>query len=182
MTAVIPAKPGRHVMQVAFVVEDIERAVAEWVRTTGIGPFFLVPHIELADFEYRGKKGAGLDFSVALAQSGGVQIELIEQHCDSPSAYRDTVAKGSEGFHHLCIYTADYDRTRQHYVDEGFAVAVDGLFGDMRFCYVDTSPSIGCMMEIVEEHPLETDFFTRIAEAAGSWDRETDPLRPGFPS
>ncbi len=182
MSAVVPGRPGPHVMQVAFVVEDIERAVDAWVRTTGIGPFFLVPHIELADFEYRAKKGSGLDFSVAIAQSGGVQIELIQQHCDSPSAYRDTVMKGSEGFHHLCIYTDDYDATRQRYVDQGFAVAVDGLFGDMRFCYVDTSRSIGCMMEIVEEHPLETDFFTRIAEAAATWDGKIEPLRPGFPS
>ena len=78
-------------MQAAFIVDDVEAAALRWVRTTGIGPFLHVPHIQLAEYDYRGERRSGLDFSVALAQSGGVQIELIQQHCDNPSAYRDTI-------------------------------------------------------------------------------------------
>ncbi|MCW1382756.1 VOC family protein [Novosphingobium sp. KCTC 2891] len=180
-SAVIPGQPGPHLMQAAFLVEDLEAAARAWTQTTGIGPFFIVPHIQLAEFDYRGEKGAGLDFSVALAQSGGVQIELIQQHCDNPSAYRDLIAKGQQGFHHFCIYTPDYDATRQRYIDQGFISAVDGVFGAMRFCYVDTSPALGCMIEIVEQDEGQTAFFTRVAEAAADWDGVTDPIRPGFP-
>ncbi|MDF8335345.1 VOC family protein [Novosphingobium cyanobacteriorum] len=168
-------------MQAAFIVDDVEAAARAWIASTGIGPFFMVPHIQLAEARYRGELAEGLDFSVALAQSGGVQVELIQQHCDRPSAYRDTIAKGQSGFHHFCIYTADYDATRQRYVDQGFAVAIDGKFGEMRFCYVDTAAALGCMIEIVEEDEAQTAAFIRIAEGAAGWDGRTDPIRPLFP-
>jgi len=169
-------------MQTAFVVDDVEAAALRWVRTTGIGPFLLVPHVELAEYTYRGEKRSGLDFSVALAQSGGVQIELIQQHCDSPSAYRDTIGKGSQGFHHLAIYCDDYEAAYAHYRDQGFTTSVDGMFGPLRFSYVDTAAEIGCMVELVEEHESQSDFFRRVAAAAEGWDGVTDPIRPGFPS
>jgi len=43
-----PGVPGKHFVQVAFIVDDVEAAARSWVETTGIGPFLLVPHIELA--------------------------------------------------------------------------------------------------------------------------------------
>lgn len=178
----VPGRPGSHVMQVALMVDDIESACMNWVRTTGIGPFFHVPRIVLEEYDYRGRAASGLDFSVAIAQSGGVQIELVQQHCDSPSAYRDTIAKGQGGFHHLAIYTGDYDAAYAGYVDQGFAAAVDGSFGGFRFSYIDTSAAIGCMIELIEENPLQGDFFARIADAARNWDGVTDPIRPGFPA
>lgn len=169
-------------MQVALIVEDIESACRNWVRTTGIGPFLHVPHVVIDEYDYRGRMVSGLDFSVAIAQSGGVQIELVQQHCDSPSAYRDTIARGKGGFHHLAIYTGDYDGAYAGYVDRGFLPAVEGSFGGFRFAYVDTSAAIGCMIELIEESPLQGDFFARIADAANGWDGVTDPIRPGFPA
>lgn len=50
----------------------------------------------------------------------------------------------------------------------------------MRFCYVDTSAALGCMIEIVEEDENQTSAFTRIAEGAVGWDGVTDPIRPLF--
>jgi hypothetical protein len=82
----------------------------------------------------------------------------------------------------LCIYTADYDATRQRYIDQGFVSAIDAAFGTMRFCYIDTSAALGCMIEIVEEDALQTAAFTRIAEGAAAWDGVTDPIRPLFPA
>lgn len=179
--SVTPGQPGPQFMQVAFIVEDLEAAAKAWIAATGIGPFFRIDHITLDEVTYRGAPAPGADFSVALAQSGGMQIELIQQHCDTPSAYRDTIAKGTGGFHHLCIYTADYDATRQRYIDQGFVSAIDAAFGAMRFCYIDTAAALGCMIEIVEEDALQTAAFRRIAEGAAGWDGVTDPIRPLFP-
>ena len=118
-----PGVAGRHFMQAAFIVDDVEAAALRWVETTGIGPFLLVPHVALAEYTYRGERLEGLDFSVSLAQSGGVQIELVQQHCDSPSAYRDTVARGGQGFHNLAIYCDDYDSAFEKYLNKGFVSA-----------------------------------------------------------
>lgn len=151
-----------------------------WVRLTGTGPFLLMPHVQVVEYDYHGTKASGLDFSVALAQSSGIQIELIQQHCDNPSAYRDTIAKGGQGFHHLAVYTDDYDGTYRHYKDQGCVSAVDGVFGSMRFSYIDTSAAIGCMIELVEENDAQSEFFRRVAAVAEGWDGKTDPIRPGF--
>ena len=51
---VIPGVAGQHVMQVAFMVQDLEAACLNWVRTTGIGPFLHVPHVTLHEYAYRG--------------------------------------------------------------------------------------------------------------------------------
>ena len=177
-----PGVPGKHFMQIAMVVEDIEAACANWTRVAGAGPFLHVPHVLIEEFDYRGARSSGLDFSVAIAQSGGVQIELIQQHSTGHSAYRDTIARGQGGFHHLAVYTDDYDAVYGGYVDQGFVAAVDGAFGGHRFSYIDTSKAIGCMIELIEENPLQTDFFLRIAAAAEGWDGVTDPIRPGFPA
>ena len=178
----VPGVPGPHFMQAAFMVDDLEAAARRWVETTGVGPFLLMPHVRLEEYSWRGERRTGLDFSVALAQSGGIQIELIQQHCDSPSAYRDTIAKGSQGFHHLALYCEDYGAAYAHYHRQGFPSAVDGRFGPLRFSYIDTSAAIGCMVELVEQHESQSELFRRVAAAAEGWDGLTDPLRPGFPS
>ncbi len=169
----------RRVMQSAWVVDDIESACMKWVETTGIGPFYIFPHLQL-EVNYRGKPSK-LDFSVASAQAGGVQIELVEQHCHTPSAYRDQFEQGERGHHHMAIYVSDYDAALAHYLDRGFVVATSGLFGEMRFSYVDTRDAIGCMMEIIQHDPIQDEIFKRISDGAKYWDGVTDPIRPGMP-
>lgn len=177
----IMPKPERRVMQLAMVVPDIEAACRQWTRTTGIGPFFHVPNISLTEINYRGVASSGLEFSVAIAQSGGVQIELIQQHCDRPSAYRDLIARGASGFHHIGLYCDDYDASFAWYAGQGYVAAVDGKFGEMRFAYFDTSADIGCMVELIEQNAVQSEFFARIVAAAEDWDGVSDPIRPGFP-
>lgn len=174
------SKRTRSVLQAAWVVPSIPVAAKSWAETTGIGPFFLAPDLKIDTITYRGEK-ASLHFSVAIAQGGGVQIELIEQHCDSPSAYRDLVGKGERGFHHIAFYCDDYDADYRAYKERGFVPAIDGTFGDMRFSYFDTSAAIGCMVELIEHNPIQAAFFERIRKGAENWDGISDPLRPGFP-
>ena len=47
-------------------------------------------HLDLNDVYYNGND-TNIDFSVALAYSGDIQIELIKQHCETPSIYNDYV-------------------------------------------------------------------------------------------
>lgn len=161
--------------QFCILVEDLETAMNHWIKTTKVGPFFVIPHCSVQGYRYRGTPGT-LDFSGALAQAGPMQIELIQQHCDSPSAYRDTFPKGQEGFHHLCTFIDDYDAEVARYAALGAPVAHEGVFGDMRFAYVDTRPTLGFMTEIIEDRPSIRDAFKRVSDAAINWDG-SDPIR-----
>lgn len=171
----------RRVMQICWVVDDIDQAMENWTKVMGIGPFLLFRDLKIDSVRYRGEP-TSTHFSIAMAQAGGVQIEFAQQHCDNPSAYRDLVKKGENGLHHIAIYVGDFAAALRHFTDQGFEPAIEGTFGEMQFAYVDTSAMLGCMVEIIEHHPIQDDIFARVAEAAEAWDGVTDPVRPGFPA
>ena len=157
------------VLQLAYVVNDVHEAAARWTKTFGVGPFFVLERPEVANPVYRGAPGE-VAFSAALAQAGDVHIELIEQHCDSPSCYRDLIPKGQEGFHHVAVIVEDYEKEVARYEGLGCPVASSGEFGPLKFCYVDTSPVMNCMVEVLEDLPFIHNYFARIREAAEDWD------------
>ena len=178
--AAVGRQRNRKIMQNSWVVTDIGAAMQHWVRTAGIGPFFVVKGLTLDDQCYRGKPAAkSIEVTFALAQAGDIQIELVEQHNDVKSAYRDLIAAGRSGFHHMALYSDDYDADLADYTRAGFEVAFSGAFAGKRFCYVDTSASIGCMMELIEASDAQAGFFSKIIAAAIDWDG-SDPIRPAF--
>src|SRR5688572_18776397 len=98
----------RKIFQNAWVVADLHAACANWVKLYGIGPFYINQNIKIGNVRYRGES-ADLEISVAMAQAGPVQVELIQQHNEGPSAYRDMYGGNQSGFHHVCTLTHDYD-------------------------------------------------------------------------
>lgn len=169
---------NRNYMQVSFVVPDIQVAMEYWLKQAGVGPFFLVQGVSIEDQLYRGQP-TSLDVSYALTQVGDVQLELVCQHNNINSVYRDTIAPGATGFHHVGVYTNDYDRDLAEYAESGSEVAFSGSFGGKRFCYVDTSAALGGMVELIEQNEAHDEFFARIKHAAATWDGRK-PIRPAF--
>jgi len=98
------------IIQYAWVVPDLAEAARRWHATTGIGPFLVNRDLKLDEPRYRGQPSI-TRFSTAVAQHGDVQIELVEQLDDSRSAYRDTVAAGTAGFHHIAFIATDFAAT-----------------------------------------------------------------------
>ncbi|MEM7286287.1 MAG: VOC family protein [Actinomycetota bacterium] len=164
----------RTVFQNAWVVPDLEAAIGRWVDQLGVGPFYVMVQDRLVDVTYRGAPSE-LSMRVALAQAGPVQIELIEQISDGPSAYRDSVPAGEMGFHHLCVWTHDIDADTEYFDSLGYPAATLGRSG-ARFGYFDTRPLMGCMLEVVEHQPRIEAMFGAIARAAVDWDGEA-PIR-----
>jgi hypothetical protein len=173
-----PLFMARDSMQNAWVVDDLKLAMRQWTELWGVGPFFVIEHVPMEDLQYRGKP-AQIDCSIGLAQSGRTQIELIEQHCDNPSIYRDHVPRGTSGFHHVAVIARYYDRELAAYANRGLVVGTNGRFGDMRFAYIDAWRDVQCVIEIVEDKPSIRDYFAKVAAAAEGWDGR-DPVRPAL--
>lgn len=171
--AAIPSE--RSIIQMSWVVVDLDEAMQRWHRTSGVGPFLVQRHITIGEPRYRGQL-SDIDFSVAIAQAGPVQVELVQPHGNGPSCYRDTVPAGTEAMHHVAILPDDYDAALASYLDQGFEEASGGLFGDVRFSYIDTSAALGHMVEIVEAKDTIVRFFGAIARAAEKWDGDTATL------
>jgi hypothetical protein len=171
------------VMQLAFVPTDFQAAIAYWTGTLGVGPFFLWEHIEVDTLTYRGGP-VSLDFSVALAQWGDVQIELIRQDNAAPSIYRDW---NSNALHHIQLAVADYDEALAVCERSGFSLAMEGhgLLGakDLRFAYCDMGDfGPAGFVEFAYRAPGAAGALERMTlmkAAALNWDG-TDPVRPLF--
>lgn len=163
------------IVQTAWVVADLDRAMDRWTTTFGVGPWFCSREVKVDDARYRGAPTA-LRFAGAVTQAGSVQVELIHQLDDSPSCYRDLYRAGEEGLHHVAVFATDFDAEIARYEALGLEVAFSGVSRGMRFGYVDTSATLGHMVEVLEDVPSIRARFAAVADAADQWDG-TDPVR-----
>jgi hypothetical protein len=164
------------VRQNGYVVGDVEAAMRHWTTVLGVGPFFYFERVPIEDFRYRGEPSP-LEVSIALANSGPLQIELIQQRNDAPSMYRDFREAGREGLQHVAYWTETFDLTLGQLRASGYAVAQSGCIGEGgRFVYLDTESHPGTVVEVSEISGPKGRFFTRVAEAAASWDG-SEPIR-----
>jgi hypothetical protein len=104
------------IFQYAYFVDDVFAAAERWAAVNGAGPFFVTEHHKADRFTYRGTD-VEADVTYGFGYCGDVQIQLIAQHDDAPSIYRDMYAPGEFGFHHVAKYPADYDGERQRLLD-----------------------------------------------------------------
>lgn len=162
-------------VQYCFLVNDIDAAIKHWIGTTGAGPFFLRRRIDDLEIRYRGQPSS-MDLSIALGQLGGAHIELIQQHNDGPTVYRDMFAPGEQGFHHIAMLAKDLDAALDSYTKAGFEIGMQGLFGSTGFAYVDTRSTTGIFTELLQETDEVKGLYKAVADAAQEWDG-TDPLR-----
>jgi hypothetical protein len=105
-----------------------------------------------------------------------VQIELIQQHCDRASVYRDVLDHGGAGFHQLCTVTHDYDATKAHYERLGYELVSEIDAVEPRTAYFDTLDDFGFFTEIAEATPEFLGQLAKISETCAEWDG-TDPVR-----
>jgi len=164
------------IRQNGYVVRDIEAALKHWTEVLGVGPFFYFERVPIEDFRYRDEP-SDLEVSIALANSGPLQVELIQQRNEAPSMYRDFLAAGHEGLQHVAYWTQSFDADLARLRAEGFATGQSGRIGeDGRFVYFETEAHPGTVVELSEISGPKGRFFQHIADAAASWDG-SDPIR-----
>jgi hypothetical protein len=167
----------RHpIFQYAYFVEDLGVAAARWATLLDAGPFFVAAHHRGDTFSYRGTP-IEADVSYAFGYAGDCQIQLIEQHDQLPSIYRDMFAPGTFGFHHVAVLVHDYPAERQRLVDQGFEVACELHANDIDACYLDTREVTGSFTELHLHTDRIVGTFARWKQAHLEWDGLGDPLR-----
>lgn len=165
------------IRQNGYVVRDIEAALRHWTERLGVGPFFYFERVGIEDFRYRGEPSP-LDVSIALGNSGSLQIELIQPRNDAPSMYRDFLAAGCEGLQHVAFWTDAFDAELERSELAGYRVGQSGQIGENgRFVYFETEAHRGSVIELSEISGPKGRFFRHIAECANGWDGQ-DPIRP----
>lgn len=164
------------VRQAGYVVRDIETALQHWTTVLGIGPFYYVEQVPLDAFTYRGEPSA-IDVSIALANSGDLQIELIQQRNDAPSMYRDFINAGHEGLQHLAYWPASFETALNDALATGYRIGQEGSIGEPgRFAYLETEAHPGTVIELSDVSGPKGAFFEHIRSKAAAWDGQ-HPVR-----
>lgn len=165
--------PGQ-VRQIGYVVRDLDMALAGWTEL-GVGPWFVMRGLPQRVL-YRGEP-CQITLSLALANSGEMQMEVIHQQDDAPSIFTEFLSSGREGFHQLAYWAEDFAATMRAVEAAGWPVVWSG--GEdvgTRFAYVEPPNSPAAVVEIMELTEATTGMAAFIRDAAAGWDG-SDPIR-----
>jgi hypothetical protein len=165
------------VCQNGYVVRDIRAAMDHWINVLGVGPWYYIDRVKTDYFRHRGED-SDVSMSIALANSGDLQIELIQQRNDAPSMYLDFLQAHGEGMQHMSYWSTDYRALYDRAIAAGFVIGHEGQIGgpNGRFAYFETAGHPGTVIEISDISGGKGRFFGHVRKAAENWDG-SDPVR-----
>jgi hypothetical protein len=139
--------------QIGIVVPDIGKAVRHYSEFLNIKPWFRSKTIS-NDVTFKGESFP-LKLDIALAFSGGMEIELIQMLTDRECIYSDIMKKEGGGLHHIGMMVYGFDRKLEQMKSAGIGVIQSGVIRTVggavtRYAYMDTIPTCGIISEIIE--------------------------------
>lgn len=159
------------IYQMAFIVADLDAAIAEWVAMRGAGPFYRFDHFGFDDPVC----APGLvapDISIVLGQSGALNIELIAVHGTAP-----TLFAGPPRLHHVARRAADVDAALAALAGGGASTLMRAQFGPgVAVGFADTCATLGCMTEFIGDDAGVDAMLAQMVADAHEWDGR-DPVR-----
>lgn len=170
-------QPIGGIIQTAFVVPDIDRAMRLWAEDCRAGPFFVVRNWGGDNPVYRGRPGEA-KVSLAMGFAGHMQIELIQPEDDKPSVFREHIERVGYGFHHVALASHDLEADIARLARQGYAeVFRVGVPTGGEVVYMDGRDGQPGMIELIPATPGTDEAFSAIWRASIGWDGR-DPIRP----
>jgi Glyoxalase/Bleomycin resistance protein/Dioxygenase superfamily len=157
-------------VQLAYAVPDVRDAAAAWVER-GVGPFFVLDHIDVHNVRVRGGPGS-FDHSSAYGWWGPVMVELICQHDGGP----DPVVPDS-GLHHVAFFVDEFAEAASTLEADGRTEVLYAETGTgMPFAFHDATSTLGHFVEIYEPIERIRRFYDMVRTAGQDW-HGSDPIR-----
>lgn len=141
------SNPLGRLIQIGFVVPDLDRAIASMTSKFGTGRFMPLPP-NPHEVWFRGRMEMS-NYQLAFGYMGEMNIELIMPLSGRNvyAEYLDRVPGG--GVHHLGYQVEDFDVATVQMEARGFSAVQKGSFGGTRFNYYEAPEAPGIMTEIL---------------------------------
>ena len=172
-------------MQLCFVVEDLEAAMANFTATFGAGPWFVSSGFSPGEDPtlYRGQP-APLETDIALGYAGGMMFELACPRPASRSIFREVADENGFGLHHLGFGVNDFETAMAALAERHVEVLTTSVTprGARIAMFAAGSPT-NLLHEYIEILPASRRFYAFMQEAARTWDSRTlcfDGTMPDF--
>jgi catechol 2,3-dioxygenase-like lactoylglutathione lyase family enzyme len=166
------------VSQIGIVVPDIGMAVRYYSEFLNIKPWFR-SKTKSNDASFRGESFS-LELDIALAFSGGLEIELIQMLTNKECIYSDIMKKQGGGLHHIGAMVREFDRMLEQMKAAGIGVIQSGVIRTVggavtKYAYMDTVSTCGIISEIIESKlagiPVyHNNFMMHVARLTGDVD------------
>jgi hypothetical protein len=162
------------IRQIGYVVRDFDQALATWLAL-GVGPWFVI-RARRQRAIYHGEP-CDLTLSIAFANSGELQIEVIHQENDTPSIFTEFLASGHDGFHQFAWWADDFEETLHNARATGWPVLWSGGEDEgTRFAYLRPTAGLARVFEIIELTDATSGMAKLVRDTAQGWDG-SDPIR-----
>jgi catechol 2,3-dioxygenase-like lactoylglutathione lyase family enzyme len=184
---VSPRSSMRPLHHVGYWVDDLQTAVVRAVRTLGVGPFLVHPHVTFDSFTLADgtqvRDAAYFDHSAAFASWGDLVLELSEIHSIDPAlatSYR-TDGPGEPGPGHVSWVVDDLEAESARLEAEGCPLIHTATSGAVQVAWHHGGPLFPQPIELHRAGPPILGMHARLAALADGWDG-SQPLRPMAPA
>jgi methylmalonyl-CoA/ethylmalonyl-CoA epimerase len=135
-------------IQIAHVVQDIDKAMNYYYEGMGIGPWNVYELKQpLLRESYVHGRPSNHTYMLSLAMHNNMQYELI-QPLTGRSIYDDFLEMHGEGLHHVKLYFDDCTAAITDFAKKGFSVIQSGKIDEDEFYYLDTDKTLGVIVEL----------------------------------
>ena len=134
------------VVQVAFVVKDMEVTKKKFAEFLGVEPPEHFATNKSADNIVEGKPAPDVSALLAFFDAGpGLQIELIQPN-GVKSVWQDVLDQQGEGFHHIAFGVKGMEEKIIACEKAGMKCLQKGK----RYAYLDATADLKCLVELLE--------------------------------
>ncbi|MBN8818271.1 MAG: VOC family protein [Sphingomonas sp.] len=167
------------ICQMAYVVEDMDKAIDWWIRKVGVGPWFFLPSFGGEGHVFRGAPCTS-NVAIAMSFAGSMNIELLQPLDDNPSVYKETIDRVGYGFHHfgLAIDGDEIEAEVERRIARGEVLAHRApVPTGGSVAYFEGGAGAPGFVELIPATTGMDEGFTRFWQATRNWDGK-DPVRP----
>ncbi len=138
------------ICQIGLVVRDIELTAKVYADVFGMDmPDIIITDPEdISHIRFRGAPTSARA-KLAFFRMGDVSLELIEP-VGGPSTWKEFLDEHGEGVHHIAFRIEGMDRVLTYLEGKGIPVVQRGDYTGGRYAYVDSAPSLGVILELLE--------------------------------
>lgn len=147
------------IVEMGYVVHDIEATARKLNETIGAGPFFVYEDIQMHYVCYQGRN-ASIPIDIAMGASGDMVIELVRVRDGSPSPFQvPDIATSKMVFNHWSIFVSDFTMEADKLIASGFVevfspeIAGEAGQGNARLSYFQPPGLNSPFYEIMEASP-----------------------------
>lgn len=168
-----------NVRQIGFMSRDIDRSMRYFIDSWGIGPWYVLRNMSMS-MSYNGVP-TELQVSISMANCGDLQFEIVTQHNDAPSLYRDSLAHTSSlHVQHVAAWADDVASIEATAHGKGWQSVFETTSGPGRSVFLAHPDEPMVCIELSDCDPFKDQVRDLIRQIASTWDG-SDPIREGLP-